>query len=267
MEVPPQLPPKKDVATALLQGPSLFIHLDPRKPEVVVPKWFKNQPQLVLQVGMNMAVPIPDLEVSDDGICCTLSFNRSPFWCSLPFAAIYALVGEDGRGMIWPDDVPPELASEKKRPALKVVGSKRSPKKGPSKAPIADAGVADAGVADAGEKADDATTPGADRRGASPRPVLAAVADPQDDAPEVADDPEAGDAGESAEVARKDIAAVEPNAGSGAEAAAPEGVSSAGATQGSSQGAADDSEGDPAEEPAADSGGKRELPPYLRVIK
>jgi hypothetical protein len=101
------------VALALLQGPSLFIHLDPRKTEVVVPPYFKKQPQLVLQVGMNMAIPIPDLKVDDEGVSCTLSFNRRPFWCRLPWTAIYALVGEDMKGMIWPDEVPSEVAAQR----------------------------------------------------------------------------------------------------------------------------------------------------------
>ena len=103
---------------ALLQGPSVFIHLDPRKPEVVVPPYFKKQPQLVLQVGLNMAIPIPDLKVDDEGVTCTLSFNRRPFWCRLPWTAIYALVGEaldgeDMKGMLWPDDVPAEIAAQR----------------------------------------------------------------------------------------------------------------------------------------------------------
>src|SRR5882757_8356348 len=106
------LPPKKDVATALLQGPSLYIHLDPRKAEVSVPPYFKKQPQLVLQVGLNMSIPIPDLKVDDEGVTCTLSFNRSPFWCRLPWSAVYALVGEDGRGMVWPGEVPKEVAAQ-----------------------------------------------------------------------------------------------------------------------------------------------------------
>jgi len=108
------LPPKKDVAMALLQGPSVFIHLDPRKPQVVVPAYFKKQPQLVLQVGLNMQIPIPDLKVDDEGVTCTLSFNRRPFWCKLPWSAIYALVGEategqEMKGMLWPEDVPAEI--------------------------------------------------------------------------------------------------------------------------------------------------------------
>jgi stringent starvation protein B len=117
---PRQLPAKKEVALHLLEeGPSLFIHLDPRRSGVVVPKWFTGQPQLVLQVGLNMPIPIPDLKVEDTGISCTLSFNRSPFWCRLPWSAIYALVGEDGLGMVWPDDVPPEVAlqMQKQTPA------------------------------------------------------------------------------------------------------------------------------------------------------
>jgi stringent starvation protein B len=104
-------PPKKDVATALLEGSSLFVHLDPRKADVIVPPYFKKQPQLVLQVGLNMPVPILDLALDDDSMTCTLSFNRSPFWCRIPWASVYALVGEDGKGMVWPDEVPKEIVA------------------------------------------------------------------------------------------------------------------------------------------------------------
>jgi hypothetical protein len=120
----------------------------------LVPTWFKNQPQLVLQVGLNMPVPILDLNVDEKGVSCTLSFNRSPQFCRVPWNAIYALVGEDGRGMVWPDDVPPEVASEtrpgrearsKQKGHLRAVdpearssgGSKRSPKAARSKAKAA----------------------------------------------------------------------------------------------------------------------------------
>lgn len=134
-EGPRNLPSKKDVVLALLQGPSVFVHLDPRKKGVVVPAHFRKQPQLVLQIGLNMAVQIPDLRVDDDGITCTLSFSRSPFWCALPYSAIYALVSEDGPGMVWPDDVPPEVATQmqaavqkqqpkRPRPRLAAVGSR-----------------------------------------------------------------------------------------------------------------------------------------------
>lgn len=110
-DTPRKLPSKKDVALSLLEVSSVYVHLDPRRPGVSVPKNFLKQPQLILQMGLNMVIPIPDLVVDDEGISCTLSFSRVPFWCRMPWPAIYALVAEDGRGgMIWPDDVPPELS-------------------------------------------------------------------------------------------------------------------------------------------------------------
>src|SRR5450631_4915092 len=107
-----RLPPKKDVALALLEQASMFIHLDPRAEAVQVPAWFKKQPQLVLQVGLNMAVPIPDLHVDEQGLSCTLSFNRAPFFCMIPWPAVFALVGENGQAMVWAEDVPAEVAAQ-----------------------------------------------------------------------------------------------------------------------------------------------------------
>jgi stringent starvation protein B len=114
---PTRLPKKKDVALALLEQASVFVHLDPRTEKVFVPPWLKRQPQLVLQIGLNMAIPIPDLEVDEAGLSCTLSFNRSPHHCQIPWNAVFALVGDNGRGMVWPDDVPPEVAAEAEKQA------------------------------------------------------------------------------------------------------------------------------------------------------
>lgn len=122
-----RLPEKKDVVLALLEADDVFVHLDPRRDEVRVPKWFKQQPHLVLQIGLNMPVPITDLEVSDDSVSCTLSFNRSPFFCLIPWRAVYALVGADGRAMVWPDDIPPEVAAQAAKAARGMdAGAKRA---------------------------------------------------------------------------------------------------------------------------------------------
>ena len=115
---------------ALLEQASMYIHLDPRAETVQVPAWFKKQPQLVLQVGLNMAVPIPDLHVDEQGLSCTLSFNRAPFFCMIPWPAVFALVGEKGQAMVWAEDVPAEVAAqaqaqkapEKARSHLRSVG-------------------------------------------------------------------------------------------------------------------------------------------------
>lgn len=115
----PPLPRKQAVALDLLERTSVFVHLDPRRPGVMVPPGFLKQPQLVLQIGLNMAISIPDLDVGEDGITCTLSFNKRPHFCSLPWSSIYALIGEQGGGMVWPEDVPPEVVSQQRAAAKK----------------------------------------------------------------------------------------------------------------------------------------------------
>jgi stringent starvation protein B len=121
----PPLPPKKAVALDLLERTSLFVHLDPRRPGVIVPLVFAKQSNLVLQIGLNMAIAIPDLEVGESGISCTLSFNRRPHLCRLPWSAIYALIGQEGGGMVWPEDVPPEVVAQQRSAAKKDVPARK----------------------------------------------------------------------------------------------------------------------------------------------
>ena len=111
------LPPKLEVARYLLAQGNLFVHLDPRLESVIVPPWYRTEPQLVLQIGLEMPVPIPELEVDTQGIYGTLSFNRSPFTCKVDWDAVFALAGDDGRGMVWPDSMPEEISEEIEREA------------------------------------------------------------------------------------------------------------------------------------------------------
>jgi stringent starvation protein B len=133
------LPSKKDVALAFLERSTVRIFLDPRKNGVVVPPWFKNQPQLLLDVGLNTAIAIPDLHLDDDALSCTLSFNRSPFYCVLPWSAVFALVGDEERAVVWPDDVPPEVQLESKAPPKRPMAIVPEPEvpvtKGPKAVP------------------------------------------------------------------------------------------------------------------------------------
>jgi stringent starvation protein B len=137
------LPPKKEVALALLERSNdrgIYVHLDPRRPGVTVPAWFKKQPQLVLQIGLNMAIPIPDLRLDDDGMRCTLSFSGSPFYCVVPWDVVFAIVGDDARGMVWPDDVPVEV-SRQAAPPRAVETPARKREDGWKPAPAAEAKV------------------------------------------------------------------------------------------------------------------------------
>jgi len=111
------LPPKLDVARYLLAQGSVFVHLDPRADTVLVPPSYRSEPQLVLQIGFDMPVPIRDLQVDEDGIYGTLSFNRTAFTCHVQWDAVFALAGDDGRGMVWPDSMPHEITEEIEREA------------------------------------------------------------------------------------------------------------------------------------------------------
>jgi stringent starvation protein B len=205
------LPPKKEVGLALLERSSVYIHLDPRQTAVVVPPWFKKQPQLVLQVGLNMPVPIMDLRLDDDGMSCTLSFSRTPFFCVVPWSSVFAIVGEDGRGMVWPDDVPVEVARQAQGRAGETPPRKEQPK---------------AAAQPREPKAEGAPKPKRTRK----RPALAAVPDGEAPAaPKPIKAPSAERAAPSPRPLIAPVPATRPNAGASRK--------------------------------------KRELPPYLRIVK
>jgi stringent starvation protein B len=212
-------PPKKEVALALLERSSILVHLDPRLEPVAVPVWFKKQPQLVLQVGLNMPVPIPDLRLDDDGMSCTLSFNRAPFFCVVPWSSVFAMVGEDGRGMVWPDDVPADVARQAQVRPVESAPRKEVPQPRPAQ------GRERAAKAVAAVEGPKAKRP-------RKRPALAAVPDGESVAPPKVGAP-----------ARAAAAPVRP-AVSPLPSAAPRSANG-----------------------ASRSKQRRELPPYLRVVK
>jgi len=123
----PDPPPKQDVAQALLLRGSAFVYLDPRRDGVVVPAHLRKQPQLVLQIGLDLAVPILDLTVDDDGIFGTLSFNRSPFPCTIPWSAVFGLVSDDAMGVVWQEDLPSEIAAEVELAAMRAEKKVQAP--------------------------------------------------------------------------------------------------------------------------------------------
>ena len=239
-----KLPPKKEVALALLEGPSMFVHLDPRRAGVLIPPRFRDKPQLVLQIGLNMFVPIPDLRVDEEGITCTLSFDRAPFWCRMPWSAVYALVGEDGRGMMWPNDIPPEVVAQMQNPQQQQ--QQRESPKAPAKRPrpkLSAVGSVPKDRDSRPEDAEDAPPVSAQKDVQSKAPPARA---PMESAPRSSD-------GNAARVSDGNAARV---------------------SDGNAARTGDDDDAPPPPEPARRPSGstsgrkpKRELPPYLRVIK
>ena len=103
-------PSKRDAFTAFLREGWVSLHLDARRTGVQVPQAFATEPHLVLQYGRNMPIPIPDLEVTEDGVSATLSFSRAPHRTHVPWASVYVVACTDGRGILYYEDVPQEVS-------------------------------------------------------------------------------------------------------------------------------------------------------------
>ena len=92
----------------LEKSDSVYVKFDARREGVVLPPHLKRDAGLVLQYGLNMRIPIPDLDIGESGIGATLSFNRTPVWTFVPWSAVFAIVSEGG-ARLWEADAPPDL--------------------------------------------------------------------------------------------------------------------------------------------------------------
>jgi stringent starvation protein B len=102
-------PSKQQAFLALLREGWTSLHLDARRPGVVVPQQLHGEPHLVLQYGHDLPIPIPDLEVDDYGVRATLSFSRTAHRTVVPWSAVYVVACDDGRGVLYSEDVPPDV--------------------------------------------------------------------------------------------------------------------------------------------------------------
>jgi len=93
---------KRIVVERLLEMEDHFlVVIDPRCEGVAIPKDLIDAAQPVgLSIGRRLTVPIPDLEVNDEGLCGTLSFNRTPFHCVLPWPCVIQVSAHDEH-LVW----------------------------------------------------------------------------------------------------------------------------------------------------------------------
>jgi hypothetical protein len=124
---------KRTVIERLLEDEDYFlIVVDPSCHGVVMPQHLLDSRQPVgINIGHQMAVPIPDLSLDDEAVQGTLSFSRSPFHCTFPWDAIVQISVEDEH-LVWvvpqpeqgddeDDELPKDPTPPKGRPQLRLV--------------------------------------------------------------------------------------------------------------------------------------------------
>jgi|SRR5450432_1074330 len=112
----PERPSKQDAFLALLREGWTSLHLDARRSGVIVPAHLRGEAHLVLQYGHDLPISIPDLEVDDYGVRATLSFSRLPQLTVVPWSAVYVVACDDGRGVLYQEDVPEDVSIVASRP-------------------------------------------------------------------------------------------------------------------------------------------------------
>src|SRR5258708_8905202 len=103
-------PSKQDAFLALLREGWTSFRLDARRAGVIVPTHLRTEAHLVLQYGHDLPIPIPDLEIDAYGVRATLSFSRTPKLRVVPWSAVYVVACDDGRGVLYQEDVPEDVS-------------------------------------------------------------------------------------------------------------------------------------------------------------
>jgi stringent starvation protein B len=105
-------PDKKERLLAALEQGMVMIHLDARRPGVLVPSHLRNEAHL--RLNLSYRFDPPDLSVSDWGVRCSLSFSGTRFTVAVPWSALFAIASHVTKELFWmyPDDMPPELIQQ-----------------------------------------------------------------------------------------------------------------------------------------------------------
>jgi stringent starvation protein B len=102
---------KKERLLAALDQGMVMIHLDARRPGVLVPASIKGEAHL--RLNLSYRFDPPDLTVGEWGVRCTLSFSGSRFTVAVPWSALFAIASHVTKEFwMYPDDMPPELLQQ-----------------------------------------------------------------------------------------------------------------------------------------------------------
>lgn len=108
------LPSKEAVVLKLLEEGDTMLCLDARHEGVAVPRKHVQNPALRLILNLNFPRPI---EVTAEGVSAHLSFGGRRFHCYIPMDALWAAFNpQTMQGMMWPENMPPEVQAEMATP-------------------------------------------------------------------------------------------------------------------------------------------------------
>jgi hypothetical protein len=85
---------KRSFEELLCHHGQVFVALDGSAPGVVLPEHLRSG-QVMLDYNLNAAIPIPDLEATEEGIRATLSFSREPFATFVPWSAVIGMAAKE----------------------------------------------------------------------------------------------------------------------------------------------------------------------------
>lgn len=116
-------PEKKDRLLSALDRGMVMIHLDARRPGVVVPPALRCEPHLRLNLSYRFEPS--DLSVGEWGLRSTLSFSGARFTVAIPWGSVFAITSHASREFwMFPEDMPPELTRAASTPPPRAVPAK-----------------------------------------------------------------------------------------------------------------------------------------------
>jgi len=104
-------PEKKARLLSALDRGMVMIHLDARRPGVIVPLALRTEAHL--RLNLSYRFDPPDLTVGEWGIRSTLSFSGSRFTVAVPWSALFAITSHETKEFwMYPEDMPAELLQQ-----------------------------------------------------------------------------------------------------------------------------------------------------------
>jgi len=104
----PRGPEKKERLLNALNLGMVMVHLDARRPGVVVPQALRGEAHL--RLNLSYRFDPPDLSINEWGVRQSLSFGGSRFSVAIPWSALFAVTSHTTKEFwMFLEDLPPEL--------------------------------------------------------------------------------------------------------------------------------------------------------------